>query len=126
VFADFPEARRPVDGPAEVPIEPDSAIGHEWAVVVDAAGFSVCLCAWEPPVRKAPASELDREFETFWTLEPGAVRQAALAGATVAAATAPDVGEHLQDVLAARPLGAEGATAALEALTARMIGYLEA
>jgi hypothetical protein len=28
-------------------------------------------------------------------------------------------------VLAARPLGAEGATAALEALTARMIGYLE-
>jgi DICT domain-containing protein len=125
VFADFGEPRRPADGPAEVPIDADSAIGHEWAVVVDAAGFSVCLCAWEPPVRTPPADELDREFETFWTLEPGAVRQAALAGATVAAATAPEVGEQLQDVLAARPLGAEGATAALEALTARMIGYLE-
>jgi DICT domain-containing protein len=126
VFADFPEPRQPTDGPAEVPIEPGAALGHEWAVVIDAPGFSVCLCAWEPPVRSAPEDDLDRQFETFWTLDPQAVRQAALAGAGVASATAPAVSERLHDVLAERPLGEVGATAALEALTARMIGYLEA
>ena len=125
VFADFAEPREPVEGPAEVPIEAGAAIGHEWAVVVDAPSFSVCLCAWEPPVRHAPEDDLDRRFETFWTLEPGAVRQAALAGASVAGVTAPSVGERLHGVLAERPLGAAGATEALEALTARMIGYLE-
>jgi DICT domain-containing protein len=125
VFADFDEPRQPTEGPAEVPIAPGAALGHEWAVVVDAPGFSVCLCAWEPPVRKAPEDDLDRRFETFWTLEPRTVRQAALAGASVAATTAPAVGERLHDVLAERPFGADAATDALEALTSRMIGYLE-
>jgi MerR family transcriptional regulator, light-induced transcriptional regulator len=125
VFADFAEPRQPADGPAEVPIEPRSAIGHEWAVVIDAPAFSVCLCAWEPPVRTPPAHDFDREFETFWTLNPSSVRQAAIAGAAVAAVTAPTTAQRLQDVLASRPLAAEGATEALEALTARMIGYLE-
>jgi DICT domain-containing protein len=125
VFADFPEARRPADGPAEVPIAPEAAIGHEWAVVIDAPSFAVCLLAWEPPVRKRPEDDLERTFETFWTLDPEAVRAAAHAGAGVAAATAPAVAERLQDVLAERPLAAEGGTAALEGLTARMIAYLE-
>ena len=125
VFADFPEPREPVDGPAEVPIAVGAAIGHEWAVVVDAPSFGVCLCAWEPPVRKPPADDLDRQFETFWTLDPQAVRQAAVAGAFVAGMTAPSVGERLRDALLDRPLAAEGATEALEALTARMIAYLE-
>ena len=125
VFADFREPREPVEGPAEVPIAEGTAIGHEWAVVIDAPGLSVCLCAWEPPVAKAPKEELDRQFETFWSLDPQTVRQAALAGASVAGSTAPAIGDRLQDVLAERPLGAAGATDALEALTARMIGYLE-
>ena len=102
-----------------------AALGHEWAVVVDAPSFAVCLCAWEPPVRRPPADDLDREFETFWTLDAGAVRQAALAGATVAGMTAPPIGERLHELLAERPLHTDTGTEALEALTARMIGYLE-
>ena len=61
VFADFETLAEGGDGPTEVPIASDAAIGHEWAVVVDAAGFSVCLAAWEPPVADPPANELDRD-----------------------------------------------------------------
>ena len=33
-------------------------------------GFSVCLCAWEPPVRQAPERRpATGSFETFWTLD---------------------------------------------------------
>ena len=127
VFADFPQARISDPGaPAEVPIPPDAAIADEWAVVVDAPGFAVCLVGWEPPVRQAPADELDRRFETFWTLDPGEVRQAAHAAAGVAAITAPEVGARIERLLADRPLGLESAVPGLEALTGRIIAYLEA
>ena len=49
VFADFADARRPLDGPAEIPIDPADALGNEWAVIVDAPGFAACLLAWEQP-----------------------------------------------------------------------------
>jgi DICT domain-containing protein len=125
VFAcDFPGPATPAGGPAEVPIDGDAAIAHEWAVVVDAPGLAVCLVAWEPPVAEEPENDLDRMFESFWTLDPGDVRGAALAGASVAAATAPSVGESLQDLLAARPVGLDAGTAGLEALAARMIEYV--
>src|SRR4051794_10872526 len=69
VFADFgdepPAASRDGDGPVELNVRADSPIGHEWAVVVDAPGFSVCLVAWEPPVAAAPERELDRVFEAY-------------------------------------------------------------
>jgi DICT domain-containing protein len=129
VFADFdggrPAPAPPAGTPAEVPIRPSDPLGHEWAVVVDAPGLSVCLVAWEPPVAHPPERERDREFETFWTLDPEAVRRAAHAGAAAARAGAPAVADRLEDLLADRPPGAAATVGALEALTARMIGYLQ-
>jgi MerR family transcriptional regulator, light-induced transcriptional regulator len=129
VFADFGDDHGSVvrDGtPVEVSIPTNDPLGHEWAVVVDAPGFSVCLVAWEPPVADPPEKDLDREFETYWTLDPEVVRQAAHAGAAAARAGSPEAGERLERLLADRPLGAEPSLTALESLTMRMVDYLEA
>jgi DICT domain-containing protein len=129
VFADFGPGHETVvaEGePVEIDIRSDDPIGHEWAVVVDAPGFSACLVAWEPPVPTAPASERDRVFECFWTLDPAAVRRATHAGAAVAREAAPEVADRIEALLAERPLGADASVAALEALAMRMVGYLEA
>ncbi len=125
VFADFEAATDPAGGPAEVPIDADAAIGHEWAVVIDSPGFSVCLAAWEPPVASVPADDLDRVFEAFWTLDPETVRSAARAGSICARRSAPKIADRIDALLLERPLSSEHSTAALEALTARMVGYLE-
>ena len=129
VFADFGDDHETEvrDGaPVELCIPIDDPLGHEWAVVVDAPGFSVCLVAWEPPVAQTPEKDLDREFETYWTLDPEVVRQAAHAGAAAARVTCPEAGERLERLLTDRPLGAEPSLTALESLTMRMVDYLEA
>src|SRR5690349_3112588 len=44
VFASFDTARvEAVDEPAEIPVGSGDALGHEWAVIVDAPGFAACL-----------------------------------------------------------------------------------
>jgi MerR family transcriptional regulator, light-induced transcriptional regulator len=126
VFAAF-DAPRPSGerGPHEVEIEADAVVGHEWAVVVDAPGFAVCLSAWEPPVATPPERDADREFETFWTLDPDTVRQAAHAGAVCARPRAPEVADRIEALLDGRPQAPEATTAAVEALSLRMVSYLE-
>lgn len=128
VFADFGPGHETViadHAPIEVQIDTDDPMGHEWAVVVDAQGFSVCLVAWEPPVAEPPEKDTDRVFEAFWTLDPAVVRKAAVAGAAAARGPAPEVAERIDALLADRPPGADVSVAALEALTMRMVGYLE-
>ena len=126
VFADFEEAAEMTPGePAEVPIAPDAPMCHEWAVVVDAPGFSVCLSAWEPPVATEPESELDRVFEAFWTLDADTVRIASRAGAECARAYEPEVAERIDALLENRQHGPDATNGALEALTVRMVDYLE-
>ena len=127
VFADF-GGRNPGrgdDGPIEVDIGGSDPMAHEWAVVVDAPGFSVCLIAWEPPVVEPPADDRDRVFESFWTLDPEAVRRASHAGAAVARGPAPEVADRIENLLADRPLGTGASVDALESLTRRMVAYLE-
>jgi DICT domain-containing protein len=125
VFADFAAPSSRAGEPAEVPIEADASLGHEWAVVIDAPGFSVCLAAWEPPVATPPANERDRVFEAFWTLDPDAVRAASRAGAACARDAAPQTADRIDELLIGRAQAPEPSPAALEALTARMVGYLE-
>ena len=124
VFADFPEPRV-VDGePAEVPISADAALGNEWAVIVDAPGFSACLLGWEPP-RRDDAPESARAFEVMWTVDPHVTREAAVVAARlVGRADAPN-GERLEALLSDRPLATEHPAPALTALTNRMIAYVE-
>ena len=100
---------------------PRDALGHEWAVVVDAPGYAACLVGWETPDRDG-----DRIFEAVWTMDAPVVRRAAQVGAALAARSAPEWSERLLAMLADRPLAVEAPAPGLTALTNRMIGYLDA
>jgi DICT domain-containing protein len=122
VFATFDEPSVGSDDePAEIPIQASDALGHEWAVIVDAPGYAACLVGWETPRRNG-----DRVFEAVWTMDATVVRRAAQVGAALAARNAPVWSERLLAVLADRPLAVEAPAPGLTALTNRMIGYLDA
>ena len=124
VFADFPEVREPAGAPAEVPIEPEDALGNEWAVIVDAPGYAACLLAWEHPLRDR-VPDMERPFECFWTMDPASVRRAALASTAIARRSAPDLAERMETLLSDRPLAIDTPAPALTALANRIVGYLD-
>ena len=116
VFADFPEVR---DGaPVEVPLAPDAPLIREWAVVVGSAGFSAALTAWELP-GPAVVDPRQRAFESIFTLDPAAVRTAAL----VCTAVARDAGVALDDM--PEHASPETTTRATDALVLRAFDYLQ-
>jgi DICT domain-containing protein len=122
VFADFETARLDDENlPAEIPIGSGEALGHEWAVIVDAPGYAACLVGWE-----TPSANGDRIFEAVWTMDAPVVRRAAQVGAAIASRNAPEWSERLLGMLADRPLAVESPAPGLTALTNRMIGYLDA
>jgi DICT domain-containing protein len=122
VFADFGASRTDdEDAPAEIPIAAGDALGHEWAVIVDAPGYAACLVGWETPARDG-----ERIFEAVWTMDAPVVRRAAQVGAAIAAREAPAWSERLLAILADRPLAVEAPAPGLTALTNRMVGYLDA
>ena len=128
VFADFPAERREGNGPVELPIDLDDAIGNEWAVIVDSPGYCACLLGWEHP-REVDAMGPDdarRRFEAIWTVHPRAVRRAAEVAAQLSAQLDPEYGEELSALLTDRPLATEQPTPALTSLTNRAIAYLDA
>jgi DICT domain-containing protein len=126
VFADFPALRHPAGGPVEIPVGDGSALGNEWALVVDAPGFAACLLAWEHPALEAePPADGERRFEALWTVDPRATRRAAEVAARLAARADPGLGAELERLLGDRPLALERPAPALTALTNRMIAYLE-
>ncbi len=122
VFATFDALQITGEGePAEIPVGATDALGHEWAVVIDAPGFCACLVGWEKP---DPGPE--RTFEAVWTMEASVVRRAAQVGASLAAREAPEWSERLLELLADRPLAVESPAPGLTALTNRMLTYLDA
>jgi len=128
VFASFGGGtRRPRGGPVEIPIDLDDAIGNEWAVIVDAPGYSACLLGWEHPVEAngSPLPDLRRRFETIWTVHPRATRRAAQVAARLAGQIDPEYGEELDALLADRPLAVENPAPGLTALANRAIAYVE-
>ena len=125
VLADFDSVSGGEGTPVQVPVRPQDAIAHEWAVIIDSPSLSACLLAWEPPAVAAPARDFDRRFEAYWSLDPEVVRRAAVAAAELVRADAPQIGEQMASHLSERPLSAEGSAPALEAVMARAIEYLE-
>jgi DICT domain-containing protein len=126
-FADFESLAARAGAPAEVPLQADDALGNEWAVVVDAPGYSACLLAWEQP-RSDPrgGTDRDRTFETIWTLDPRVVRRAAQVGASLARRSDEALGGRLEALLADRPLAMEQPALSLTSVTNRIVGYLDA
>jgi DICT domain-containing protein len=127
VFADFDAVSGGDGEPIEVPIASDDALGNEWAVVIDAPGYSACLLAWEPPRSEdaLPVPDRMRRFEALWTLDPDVVRRAAMVGGALAGRADPELGARVDGLLADRPLALEQPAPALTALTNRIVSYLE-
>ena len=67
---------------------------RESAVVHDSARLSLALTAWEVPGQD-DITDLDRLFESVWTVDPGAVRTAAYTCAGVAAAAGSQAADDL-------------------------------
>jgi DICT domain-containing protein len=128
VFADFTQLRGGNSAPVEVPIAPGEVLGDEWAVVVDAPGYAAALIGWEQPEsqRDPHLPESQRRFEAIWTMDPEVVRRAARVSASLARRVDEGLGERLEELLAERPLAAEAAAPGLEALTNRIVSYMEA
>jgi DICT domain-containing protein/predicted DNA-binding transcriptional regulator AlpA len=123
VFASFPERRDPDGGPVEVPIEPSHPTLREWALVCDAPDYAAFLAAWERPGQDG-TPDLDRRFETIWSVEPELVREAAHVAAGIASASAPDLGPLLNARLADAPPPASDELRLVGALTNRMVAYV--
>jgi DICT domain-containing protein/predicted DNA-binding transcriptional regulator AlpA len=90
VFAGFSSADaddagepRQVSGTTFVQLPEDAPMRREWAVVCDAPNYPAMLTAWELPGQSSVADR-QRLFECIWTVEPGAVRDAARTCAQVA------------------------------------------
>jgi DICT domain-containing protein len=127
VFADFDRLATGANAPAEVPLEADDALGNEWAVVIDAPGYSACLLAWEQPrSARAKAADRDRTFEAIWTLDPRVVRRAAEVGASLARRADDALGDRVEGLLVDRPLAMEQPVPSLTSVTNRIVGYLDA
>ena len=75
------------DGLVEIALAPHSAMRREWAVVCDSPELSAALSAWELPGQE-DVRDGDRLFESVWTVDPVAVRDAA----RVCARTAQEAG----------------------------------
>lgn len=129
VFADFDVAStRVAPGPGhpiKVPLPPDHPMSREWAVVCDADELPVALTAWELPGQHA-VPDRERVFESVWTVERDAVREAARVCADVAA----DHGVAQADGVAAslaRPIGAGTPDLAqVTSLFNRVVAYVDA
>lgn len=106
VYADFEQTSEVADGPVEVFLPDDHPMRREWAVVCDGADLPVVLTAWELPGQD-DVRDRDRVFETVWTIDPSAVREAARVCADVAvgagAPGAPEVAAELSGSHASQP-----------------------
>jgi MerR family transcriptional regulator, light-induced transcriptional regulator len=80
---DNPDGPRGVGGTTFVQLPDDAPMRREWAVVCDAPVYPAMLTAWELPGQSS-VPDRQRLFECVWTVEPGAVREAARTCAQVA------------------------------------------
>ena len=108
-----------------MPLERGDGLGNEWAVIVDAPGYGVCLLGWEQS-QPQPVPDIERTFEAIWTLDPRVVRRAVQVAATLARRADAALGDRIDALLAERPLAVEQPAPALTAVTNRIVGYLDA
>ena len=125
VFADFPDAAIPADPqePVELPIDRADPFGREWSIVCDAPAYSAFLAGWERPGQDA-VPDLERRFETIWSVEPALVRDAARISAGLVERSRPELVERFLDRLRDTPPPSGEELRLVGALTNRMVAYV--
>lgn len=124
VFADFGPGERMVPGVELVSLGPESPMRREWTVVCDAPDSPVAMTAWELP-GQAAVPDRSRVFETVWTLDPAAVRDAALACASIAELAGASGSGSVRTLLEERPVGGGNDPGAVTAMFNRMVAYVD-
>ena len=124
VFAAFSQEPDPVEGTTMVDLPEDAPMRREWVVVCDAPDYPAMLSAWELPGQSTVPERL-RLFEAIWTVEPGAVRDAARACAQTARQLAHPEGAPLLYELADNPSPPPVALLQAASLLNRVVAYVD-
>lgn len=124
VFAAFSHEPDPVARTTMVDLPDDAPMRREWAVVCDAPDYPAMLTAWELPGQSTVPDRL-RLFEAIWTVEPGAVRDAARACAHAAQQLGHPEGAPLLYELADNPAPAPAALQQAASLLNRVVAYVD-
>lgn len=125
VFADhWPDAALDARGPVQATLGPDAPMRREWSVVCDAVDSTACLAAWELP-GQTQVPDRERVFEAVWTVDPVAVRDAAVVASGIAVRAGVALPQDVDDELAG-PLAVRSTPpAAVTALFNRVVAYVD-
>jgi len=123
VLADFDEPRRRPGAPVEVPLAPTDPINREWVILCSAPTYSACLAGLERPGQR-DRPDLERRFETIWTVDPDIVDAAGRILCAVIARPAPRLSGEVSELLDRAPTGAQDRFDVAAAVTSRMVAYL--
>ncbi|MET3963174.1 DICT domain-containing protein [Marmoricola sp. OAE513] len=125
VFADHWDGNaNSAEGPIRSTLDENAPMRREWAVVCDALGTTACLSAWELP-GQSEVPDRHRVFESVWTVDPVAVRDAARIAASVAADAGVLAAQPLLYELAETPAPRAASTAGVAALFNRVVAYVD-
>ncbi|UPK75318.1 MerR family transcriptional regulator [Nocardioidaceae bacterium SCSIO 66511] len=126
IFADFDEQPESGDTPLHVPVPARAALRREWVLVCEASDYPACVAGWEHPGQDALA-DADRRFETIWTVDPQAVRDAARICARLAESYTRSADPAVAQLLADEaPPPASDDLRRADGLLNRTLGYLDA
>ncbi len=113
------------DGLTEVALAPESPMRREWVVVCDSTELPAALSAWELPGQD-DVRDGDRLFESVWTVDPVAVRDAArVCARTAQEAGAAEAAPVLFDLAGPAP-GGVADLASVTTLFNRVVAYVDA
>ena len=124
VFADFGESSGPDAAPLTVRIPADAPLRREWFMVCAAPDYPAFVSAWEFPGQPG-VPDGRRRFEVLWSVDPPAVRDAALICAQIARSLSPGL-DHLPGLVAdGVPPSSSADLHRAIGLFNRMAGYLD-
>lgn len=130
-FAEFPGLDHPQlggsgdrPGPVLVPLAPSEPMAREWAVICDSVQLPVALTAWELPGQLG-VPDRERIFESIFTVDPEAVRDAARVCAVVAVRGGADEAAPVLYELADQPMAGPADLAAVSTMLGRVLTYVD-
>ena len=123
-FADFRESSGPDASPLTVRIPADAPLRREWFLVCAGPDYPAFVSGWEFPGQKG-TPDARRRFEVLWSVDPAAVRDAALICAQLASALSPGLDRLLGDLPSGPPPPASADLHRAIGLFNRMAGYLD-
>jgi DICT domain-containing protein len=123
VSADFDRPAPATEQPVQVAVRPDEPFTREWVLVCDAEDYPGCVVGWERP-GQVGAGEQRRQFETFWSLDPSVVRDAARICAGLVERYRPEVPFPHWDELADTPPPLSPEARRAGRVLDRMLSYL--